>query len=216
MKSVLKWGAIGFAVLAVIAALTSGGGDKATTKTVTVAASKSSTSTSTAHGSSKPTPPPPAASGCGTRATDDCTPHVPPNGHVRVDALTWRVVSARVTQTLGDQQYGLGEKANGRFVVLKLHVHSYRDESATLSDDVIHLEVGGNTYDADNDGTVAAMGTGDEPFFLDTIGPDSDRTGTVVFDLPTRILKKKLEVRFNELGFGSTKGYILLPKLDSA
>ena len=151
-------------------------------------------------------------SGCGTKATDDCTPHVPSGGSVRVDALIWRVRSVRTAKTLGDQTYGLGAKAQGRFVVVKLRVHSDKNESATLSDDTVKLVIGGNTYDADNDGTVAAMGSGEQPFFLDTVGPDADRDGTVVFDLPTSVLHKKIEVRFNELGFGSTHGYVALPR----
>jgi hypothetical protein len=150
---------------------------------------------------------------CGIKATDSCTPHVGPAGKVRVDALVWKIVSATTAKTIGDQQYGLGAKANGRFVILKLKVHSVRDQSADLSDNVIKLEINDNTYDADNDGTVAAVGAGEQPFFLDTIGPDSNRNGTVVFDVPPRKLKGKVEARFNELGFGSTHGYIRLPSL---
>lgn len=130
---------------------------------------------------------------------------------MRVDALIRRLTSVRRAQTIGDQQYGLGEKANGVFLVLNLGVHSDRNESATLIDSTIKLEVDGNTYDADSDGTIAAMGSGQEPFFLDTIGPDSDLRGTVVFDVPHSVLDQKPEVRFNELGFGSTQGYIRLP-----
>lgn len=148
---------------------------------------------------------------CGSKATGECTPHVGPNNSVRVDALIWRLAAARQAQTIGDQQYGLGAKASGVFLVLDLSVHSDKNESATLIDSTIKLETDGNTYDADNDGTIAAMGSGQQPFFLDTIGPDSDRRGTVVFDVPRKVLDQKVEIRFNELGFGSTHGYIRLP-----
>ena len=154
-----------------------------------------------------------ASKSCGFKATDDCTPHMGPKGKVRVDALVWRIASVRTSKTIGDQQYGLGAKASGRFVILKLKVHSDKDQSADLSSDVVKLEIGGNTYDADNDGSVAAMGSGEEPFFLNTIGPDADRSGAVVFDIPPKKLSKKIEARFNELGFGSTHGYIALPNL---
>lgn len=150
---------------------------------------------------------------CGTKATDDCTPHVGPNGSVRVDALTWRITSASTAATLGDQQYGLGEKANGVFAVVKLHVASDRNDSATLSDDVIMLKVGNRSYKPDNDGTVAAIGAGDEPFFLEDIGPDSTLDGTVVFDVPPAVLRQKPELCFGELGFGSTTGCIRMPAL---
>lgn len=151
---------------------------------------------------------------CGTKATKDCTPHVSSTGSVRVDAMIWRVKSAKTAKAIGDQTYGLGAKANGRFVVVKLKVHSDKNESAQLSDNVIKLEIDGNTYDPDNDGTVAVLGEGgDQPFFLDTVGPDSDRNGTVVFDVPESKLGGKIELRFGELGFGETHGYVRLPSL---
>jgi hypothetical protein len=156
-----------------------------------------------------------ASSGdCGRTASEDCTPHVGPNGSVRVDALVWRVESARTTPTIGEQQYGLGEKANGVFIVADLSVTSKKDESATVSDDVIKLVVdGGNTYSADSDGTFAAMTDGREPLFLTDIGPDSTLTAPVVFDVPTSVIGKKLELSFSELGFGSSQGFIRLPPL---
>lgn len=151
---------------------------------------------------------------CGTKATDDCTPHVGPGGSVRVDALVWNVTSAKTAATLGDQEYGLGAKADGVFVIVNLKATSKKDESATLTSEVATLQVdGGNTYKPDNDGTVAAIGAGDDPFFLEDIGPDSTITGLVVFDVPRSVLGNKLEVSFGELGFGSTKGYIRLPQL---
>jgi hypothetical protein len=92
-------------------------------------------------------------------------------------------------------------------------VHSDKDESATFTSEVFKLEVDGNTYETDSDGTIAAMGNGDEPFFLKDIGPDVTTRGTIVFDVPKSVLRKKLELRFGELGFGSTHGYIRLPHL---
>lgn len=216
---VLKWVGLGFVGIVIVAAIAGGGSDKksedkssaARTVTVTQTVEHDAAKTPVAKAPAVPPPPPPpsAPATCGTQATEDCTPHVGTTGHVRVDALTWRIRSARVAKTLGDPEL-LGARANGQFVIVNLRVHSYKDESATLSDNVIHLEVNGNTYDADSDGTIAAIGSGQEPFFLDTIGPDSDRDGTVVFDVPAKVLARKLEVRFNELGFGSTKGYIRL------
>jgi hypothetical protein len=212
-----RWWVWAIAVVVVISAASGSSGssdsgssvsDSSSNETTQVA-DKSSPSASESESDSKKS----KDDGCGTKATDDCTPHVGPNGGVRVDALNWRLTSARTASTIGDQQYGLGAKASGRFVIAKLTVRSDKDESATLSDDVIKLEVNGNTYDADNDGTVAAIGNGQEPFFLDTVGPDSTKSGTVVFDLPKKVLGKKLELRFNELGFGETHAYIRLPKL---
>ncbi|EHN09441.1 hypothetical protein PAI11_37750 [Patulibacter medicamentivorans] len=150
---------------------------------------------------------------CGTRATSDCTPHVAFGRKVRVDALYYDIVSAKAVGSIGDQTYGLGEKADGTFVVVKVKVHSDKNESATLTDKVFQLEVRGNTYDPDTQGTVAAIGAQEEPFFLKDIGPDATVTGTVVFDVPKAALKRKPELRLNELGFGSGHGYVRLPDL---
>ncbi len=150
---------------------------------------------------------------CGSRATDDCTPRVAQGHKVRVDALYWQVQSVKTSKTLGDMTYGLGEKADGVFVVVDLKVRSAKSESVTLTDNVFQLEIGGKTYDTDSDGTVAAMGAGDEPFFLEDIGPDATTRGTVVFDVPKSALKKRVAMRFNELGFGTTHAYIKLSSL---
>lgn len=154
-----------------------------------------------------------AKANCGSTATDDCTPVVAPNGKVRVDALTYRLLDATTSPTIGDTEYGFGETANGVYVILTVKVKSNKDESATLTDSVFKLDVGGNTYDPDNSGTVAAVGDGQEPFFLETIGPDSTLQGKVVFDVPQRVLRRKPKLRIDELGFGSTHAYIRLPML---
>lgn len=213
MRKALKWIVLGFVGLVVIAAIAGGSSDSDNSSS---GSDKSSESASADDGSkttaSKKSD---SDAGCGIKATDDCTPHVGSDGKVRVDALVWKVRSARVAKTIGDQTYGLGAKASGRFVIVKLKVHSDKDESAQLSDNVLKLEVDGNAYDPDNDGTVAAIGDGQQPFFFDSIGPDSDKNGTVVFDLPASKLGKKIEVRVGELGFGETHGYIELPSVSS-
>jgi hypothetical protein len=50
---------------------------------------------------------------------------------------------------------------------------------------------------------------------LEDIGPDATSNGKVVFDVPKSALNKKVEMRFNELGFGSTHGYIKLSSLSA-
>jgi hypothetical protein len=157
-----------------------------------------------------------SGSSCGTKATDDCTPHVGSTGRVRVDALVWKVLSARTASELGNTSLGLGHKADGIYVVVKLQVHSVKSESATLTSDVIQLEANGRRYSPDDNGTIAAVeqqgnSSASEPFFVTDISPDSTKRGIAVYDVPKRLLSKNVEVRFNELGFGQTHGYIKLP-----
>ncbi len=201
-----RWVAAGIVLLIVVAAIASPSDESGDSASSGDAASSSSSSASGGDAGEK-------KESCGTKATSDCTPRARPNGSVTVDALKWRIASARSATELGDQTYGLGEKADGVFVIVELEVTSSHDESVTLSDSVVKLETEGTTYEADNDGTVAAIGAGEEPFFLESLGPDSTMTGTVVFDLPESKLGQKLELRFGELGFGETHGYIRLPRL---
>lgn len=170
-----------------------------------------STSSSSSGGSSKSAAKKPG--GCGIKATSDCTPHAGPHGTVIVDTLQWRVVNAKKTKTLGDASLGLGATANGEFVVVKLKVTNHKSESVDLTSDVVKLESNGKTYDPDSSGTTAAIGAGDKPLFLETLGPDVTLTSEVVFDVPPSVATGSPEARFGELGFGDTKGYIALPRM---
>jgi hypothetical protein len=154
--------------------------------------------------------------GCGIKATGDCTPHVGPNGKVRVDALIYRVLSVDTAKTVGNQY--TQEKADGTFVIVNLRVRSVKDESATLTDNTIKLSIpDGPEYSADSEGSIAVLlsgsGQAEEPFFLRDIQPDTSTTGKIVFDVPKKALRQKPELRFNELGFGDPHGYIRLPSL---
>jgi len=149
---------------------------------------------------------------CGYKATDDCTPHVGPDQKVMVDALVYRLTPAKAVKEIGDPEF-LGATADGVFIVASVKVHSQRQESGTLTSDVFQLEVDGKKYDPDNDGSTAIIGDDAKPFLLEDIGPDSTVKGQVVFDVPKKVLKKHPELRMNELGFGSTHGFIELPKL---
>jgi hypothetical protein len=96
-----KW-TLGIFGLLVVISIASSGGSKNTSK-----------SQDAAKVASGETPAAKAPSGdttatCGSKATDECTPHVGPSNSARVDALIWRLTSVRQTQTIGEQQYGLG------------------------------------------------------------------------------------------------------------
>lgn len=203
MRKLLKWGAIAFVGLIVIVVIAT-----ATSSNKDSSSNGNSSQSDTSSGSTKS-----ADAGCGIKATNDCTPTVAYGKRVRVDALYWTVTSVKTAAAIGDQTYGLGAKADGRFVIVNLKVHSNKNESATLTDDAIQLDVNGNTYKADSDGTTAAIGNGDKPLFLEDIGPDATLRSKVVFDVPKSVLKTKIKVRFNELGLGSTHGYSTLPSL---
>lgn len=212
MKTWMKW-AIGVVVVLIIAGAAAGGDKKVDGKGSSAKATTSEPSAKTQSSSDEQPAATKADDGCGYKATDDCTPHVTGHGKVQVDTIQYRVSSATAAKSIGDQTYGLGEKADGRFVSVNVSARNGKDESVTLTD-VFKLDINGKTYEPDNDGTVAAMGSGgDEPFFLKDIGPDVTARGLVVFDVPPSAIGKKMELRLGELGFGSTHGYVALPSL---
>ncbi|MFL5862973.1 MAG: DUF4352 domain-containing protein [Solirubrobacteraceae bacterium] len=204
------------ALVVLIGAISSGSHSSKSTSTSTDSATAVASSGTPAVGNpskTNPGKPQPKPQGCGIKATDDCTPHLGPHGAVVVDTLKWRVLNATSTSTIGDTSLGLGAKANGKFVVVTLKVTNGKSESVDLTDGVLKLEVNGKTYDPDSSGTTAAIGAGENPLFLETLGPDVTLTSKVVFDVPPSVLHASPQMRFGELGFGDTKGYIALPKM---
>ncbi|HEY7706128.1 MAG TPA: DUF4352 domain-containing protein [Gaiellaceae bacterium] len=153
---------------------------------------------------------PEAASPPSNRADDDNEPHVGSDGSVIVDTLEWRVVSVRSGKAIGNEF--TRETADGVFVVVALEVTNGKDESVTLSSDQVSYEVSGKKYETDSDGTVAlSIQDDEETFLLKDLGPDVTTEGSVVFDVPQATLQQQPEVCFGELGFGSTRGCIVLP-----
>jgi hypothetical protein len=174
-----------------------------TTETGSSSKSTSSTEAKASKPKDKPKP------SCTSKATDDCTPEVGPNGHVRVDALDWRLTNVTTSKTVGDQEYGLGAKASGTYVIATVKVTSRHNESVDLSSDVVKLDTGGETYEADDDASMAL----DDPIVFEQLGPDTTKTFHVAFDVPKSKLGGNLKLRFSELGFGRTHGFIQLGAL---
>lgn len=139
-------------------------------------------------------------SACVFKATDSCTPHAGSNGRVRVDALIWKVRQS-IRSTVPDSSSGL--------VGVDLSVRSDRGAEADLAgpqpDAPVSLKVGKYTYTPDD----AANAAGD-PLMGLTIQPGDTLKGSVEFDVPNALLNQPMELQFQELGFGTTKGYIAL------
>ena len=149
-------------------------------------------------------------------ASDDYTPHVGSSGQITVDGIVYSVSSVEQRKSIGDTSLGLGETASGTYLVVNLEAHSTKGETVTLTDETFKVTYeDGPEYSADTDGTVGLImeggGSGsEEPFFLTDLQPDSNEKGAIVFDVPDAALGKKLELRVNELGFGTTHGFIRL------
>lgn len=149
----------------------------------------------------------------GKNATEGNTPRVGPHGSVEVDTLRWRLRGARTAKTIGEQQYGLGAKANGIFVIADLSAKNNKSESVTLSSEAVSLVTGGKTYSSDSNAEIALTGSGANTFLLEDLGPGVTLKGSTAFDVAPSVLHQHPQLRFNELGFGETHGYIALPRL---
>jgi hypothetical protein len=149
----------------------------------------------------------------GENASSGNTPHVGPKGSVEVDTLRWKLNKATTAKKIGNQEYGLGAKANGIYVIAKLSVKNNKNESVTLTSENVDLVVGEKVFKPDTKAEVALIGEGGNTFLAEDVGPSVTAKGEVAFDVPPALLKKHPELRFNELGFGETHGYIALPKL---
>jgi hypothetical protein len=206
-KGIIKWGLILPALLITV-------GCASTTTDTTDSGSTEQTSSGGGESKSKAKP-------CTSKATEDCTPRVGPNNSVRVDALRWRVANVTTATNIGADEFTDGTSADGVFVIAKLKVHSYKKESAQLVgvDDLVSLKVGETKISPSTDGEVAYSidngGDADTLSSLDSISPGADKTITAVFDVPQSKLGRKMQLRFGELGFGQTEGFIRLPKLSA-
>jgi hypothetical protein len=192
-----KW-AVGIVAAVVLIAVAGGGGKKKH------------------HGAASSAPATTQSASCVFQATENCTPHVALSQPVRVDAIIYNVVSVRTTAAIGDPSL-LGARATGTFIVVTLNAHSVKDTSDTLTDATIKLTVpNGPEYSASTDASTALLGnssTGQQPFFLRQINPDETIQGQIAFDVPQAVIGEHPELRFNELGLGSTHAYIRLPGL---
>jgi hypothetical protein len=50
-------------------------------------------------------------------------------------------------------------------------------------------------------------------FLFEDLGPSVTLTGRTAFDVALSVFRQHPQLRFNELGYGSTHGYIALPPL---
>lgn len=157
-------------------------------------------------------------------ASESNVPRVGPTGSVEVDDLRWRIVRHPEEADLGwhspahpevGTAYTLGSspnyvQASGVFVVANVEVTSHKSESVNLNSAVVNLVGGGKTYSVDTEAAIATSGkTLDET----ELGPALTATLQLVFDVAPEMLHQHPELRFNELGLGTTHGYIALPAL---
>lgn len=148
-------------------------------------------------------------------ATEANTPRVGPHGSVEVDDLRWRLHWAETATGVNNSNGEAVSADGGIFVVCYLDVTSRRGESASLNDEVVDLAAAGNIYKPD---TAAEVAYGSGQYSDQTLSdlPElqpglTAESVVVIFAVPRSVLSEHPALRFNELGFGETHGYIALP-----
>lgn len=132
--------------------------------------------------------------------TQETTKKQPPTPAVKQPGLNTAVRDGQFEFTVRSLRYGvtsvgpegLAEKAQGQFVLVKVHVTNIGDEAQMLSGtDQYALDAQDRKYSAS---TAAAIVLPDAETFLKDINPGNSVDGTLVFDVPKTVKITNLEL----------------------
>lgn len=122
------------------------------------------------------------------------------NNQVKVGKLTYVVNDVKMVDTLSNV---LGEKkTSGQFLVIGLTILNGDKEERFVDSNMFKVNVGDTEYSADTELDLYANEDG-MGFFLETINPNIEKTGNIVFELPKQVKNPMLEV---SSGFGWAGG----------
>ena len=122
------------------------------------------------------------------------------NDQVKVGKLTYVVNDVKMVDTLSNV---LGEKkTSGQFLVIGLTILNGDKEERFVDSNMFKVNVGDTEYSADTELDLYANEDG-MGFFLETINPNIEKTGNIVFELPKQVKNPLLEV---SSGFGWAGG----------
>lgn len=118
----------------------------------------------------------------------------PAQSAVTVGGLRYSIQDVHVASSVGSDDDGTAQHANGEYIVLRLKVTNVGDKPASISASDFHLRSGSTEFDAASE----SLSMQDE-FFLTTLNPGTSHAGTILFDVPahTSPAKYQLEVYGN-------------------
>jgi hypothetical protein len=94
---------------------------------------------------------------------------------------SYRVTDVRTTKTLGDQEYGMGEKANGTFVIVGIELTNNKNETKTFMDNSAKIvTTDGSKYESSTEASFELK----DDLMLEDIQPDLTTTGHIGYDVP--------------------------------
>ena len=124
---------------------------------------------------------------------------------LKVGDLVFTVKDAALTKKLKSP---LGNKS-GNWMVVTVTVKNESKEAVTIDSSFFKLlESDGTTYETDSDNLMYL--SADANFFLEKINPKLEKTGQVLFAIPTTA--KDLQLQVQTGAFGTEKGVISLAK----
>lgn len=119
---------------------------------------------------------------------------------VKVGKLTYVVNDVKMVDSLSNV---LGEKkTSGQFLVIGLTILNGDKEERFVDSNMFKVNVGDTEYSVDTELDLYANEDG-MGFFLETINPNIEKTGNIVFELPKQVKNPMLEV---SSGFGWAGG----------
>jgi Domain of unknown function (DUF4352) len=127
-------------------------------------------------------------------------------GKVRDGKFEFVVTKVSHRKTVGDTQFGLGEKAQGTFTVISLKVTNIGSESQTLDDSAQYVyDASGRKFSADSAADIDLSGAnGQGSTWLDDINPGNTVHGKIAFDMPTGDKAAKIELHDSLFSGGVT------------
>lgn len=123
-----------------------------------------------------------------------------------MDTQTWRITASASAKRLGNTY--TRQTADGIFLLVRVRVTNGKSKSVSLQSDMAKVEVKGDEYDPDTDGLTALQLSGKPTLLFKNLGPHVTTSAWLAYDIPKSALKKRPEVCFHEIGFGSSKGCI--------
>lgn len=159
-----------------------------------------SSSTGTNAGTSSGTGRSPTAQAAGSPAAPGI------GAKVRDGKFEFVVSKVSHRKTVGDTQFGVGEKAQGTFTVISLKVTNIGSESQTLDDSAQYVyDASGRKFSADSAADIDLSGAnGQGSTWLNDINPGNTVHGKMAFDMPASDKAVKIELHDSLFSGGVT------------
>lgn len=196
MKKFFKFGCLGIIaliVIGIIVAVAGGGDDTSKTSSET----KDKTTESASKEKSK------------DKAKEEKTYKI--GDKIVVGDMEYTVTKLGTADSVGPSV--LPTNASGKYVVLDVTLKNNGNEAVTIDTSFFKLQRGDKTYEADASASMSANqgedGAIDNSFFLQSLNPDSEISGKVVFDVAEEVANADdLSVQVQTGVFGTETGVI--------